>query len=156
MISWNLALIAVYAVPFTVAGAASKSLDPPKNAAEHKVGPAYTQAPQPELNPWAGKGIPSKNVFGAHYTHRDYHDGWNSTFGMSGHPDVVVSFDKQPGRYVFWHGVGYIPMLVSENGRWCSNECVRRGVVRRANGVNALVIWIEMNCREETTFEIGM
>ena len=29
-------------------------------------------------------------------------------------------------------------------------------VVRRANGVNALVIWIEMTCREETTFGIEM
>ncbi len=61
-------------------------------------------------------------TFGAHYTHLDFHDAWKSMFRMSGHPDVVVSFDKQPGRYVLWHGVGYIPMLVSENGRWYSNE----------------------------------
>ncbi len=63
---------------------------------------------------WAG--------FEAHYTHLDFHDGWKSMFRMSGHPDIVVSFDKLPGRYVLWHGAGYIPMLVSENGRWYSNE----------------------------------
>jgi hypothetical protein len=62
------------------------------------------------------------NAFGAHYTRLEFHDAWKSMFRMSGHPDVVVSFDKQPGRYVLWHGVGYIPMMVSENGRWYSNE----------------------------------
>ena len=41
---------------------------------------------------------------------------------MSGQPDIVVTFDKLPGRYVLWHGVGYIPMMVTENGRWYSNE----------------------------------
>ena len=60
--------------------------------------------------------------FGAHFTHLDYHPSWNNLFRMSGQPDIVVSFDKQPGRYVLWHGVGYIPMMVSENGRWYSNE----------------------------------
>jgi hypothetical protein len=60
--------------------------------------------------------------FGAHFTHLDYHPSWNNLFRMSGQPDIVVSFDRQPGRYVLWHGVGYIPMMVTENGRWYSNE----------------------------------
>jgi hypothetical protein len=62
------------------------------------------------------------NTFAAHYTHLPFEDSWNKMFRFSGHPDIVVSFDKMPCRYVFWHGVGYIPMLVSENGRWYSNE----------------------------------
>jgi hypothetical protein len=66
-------------------------------------------------------GAEYKN-FGAHFTHLDYHPSWNNLFRMSGQPDIVVSFDKQPGRYVLWHGVGYIPMMVTENGRWYSNE----------------------------------
>jgi hypothetical protein len=60
--------------------------------------------------------------FGPHFTHLDYHPSWNNLFRMSGQPDIVVSFDRQPGRYVLWHGVGYIPMMVTENGRWYSNE----------------------------------
>ena len=62
------------------------------------------------------------NTFAARYTHLPFEDSWNKMFRLSGHPDIVVSFDKMPCRYVFWHGVGYIPMLVSENGRWYSNE----------------------------------
>ncbi len=60
--------------------------------------------------------------FGSHFTHLKYHQSWNNLFRMSGQPDLVVTFDKQPGRYVLWHGVGYIPMMVTENGRWYSNE----------------------------------
>ncbi len=60
--------------------------------------------------------------FGARYAHLPYYECWNKMFRVSGHPDIVVSFDKMPCRYVLWHGVGYIPMLVSENGRWYSNE----------------------------------
>jgi len=60
--------------------------------------------------------------FGPHFTHLNYHPSWNNLFRMSGQPDIVVTFDKQPGRYVLWHGVGYIPMMVTENGRWYSNE----------------------------------
>jgi len=60
--------------------------------------------------------------FGARYAHLPYHESWNTMFRMCGHPDIVVSFDKMPCRFVLWHGVGYIPMLVSENGRWYSNE----------------------------------
>jgi hypothetical protein len=62
------------------------------------------------------------NTFAARYTHLPFHDSWDKMFRLSGHPDIVVSFDKMPCRYVFWHGAGYIPMLVSENGRWYSNE----------------------------------
>jgi len=62
------------------------------------------------------------NDFGARYTHLPYHESWNTMFRMCGHPDIVVSFDKMPCRFVLWHGVGYIPMLVTENGRWYSNE----------------------------------
>jgi hypothetical protein len=60
--------------------------------------------------------------FAAHYTHLRYHEAWDSLFRMSGHPDIVVTFDKLPVRYVLWHGVGYIPMMVTENGCWYSNE----------------------------------
>ncbi len=67
-------------------------------------------------------GDPGWKNFGAHYTNLKFHQGWDSMFRMSGQPDIVVTFDKQPGRYVLWHGVGYIPMMVTENGRWYSNE----------------------------------
>ena len=67
-------------------------------------------------------GSKSWNNFGARLTHLPFHEAWNRMFRLCGHPDLVVSFDKMPWRYVLWHGAGYIPMLVSENGRWYSNE----------------------------------
>ena len=60
--------------------------------------------------------------FGARYCHLNFHPSWDRMFRMCGHPDIVVTFDKQRARYVLWHGVGYIPMLVNENGFWYSNE----------------------------------
>lgn len=62
------------------------------------------------------------NDFAARYTRLRFHDAWDQMFRFSGHPDIVVTFDKLPCRYVFWHGANYIPMLVSENGRWYTNE----------------------------------
>jgi len=61
-------------------------------------------------------------TFGAHYCHMNFHPSWDRMFRMCGQPDIVVTFDKSPARYVLWHGVGYIPMLVNENGFWYSNE----------------------------------
>jgi hypothetical protein len=61
------------------------------------------------------------NNFAARYTHLPFHDAWYKMFRFSGHPDIVVSFDKMPVRFVLWRGANYIPMLVTENGRWYTN-----------------------------------
>ncbi|MCH7227026.1 LamG domain-containing protein [Haloferula sp. A504] len=91
-------------------------------------------APDPELPARLQKEMPdmerrilpageeSWKNFGARYTRLGYHEAWDSMFRMSGHPDVVVTFDKVPGRYVFWHGANYIPMMVNEKGHWYSNQ----------------------------------
>lgn len=60
--------------------------------------------------------------FGARHTRLRFHESADSMFRVSGHPDIVVTFDKLPGRYVFWHGAGYVPMMVNENGHWYSNQ----------------------------------
>ena len=60
--------------------------------------------------------------FGAYYTHLKFYDIWEGLFRFSEHPDVVVEFDKQPTSFVFWRGVGFITMMVNENGGWYSNE----------------------------------
>ena len=60
--------------------------------------------------------------FGAYYTHLKFYDTWEGMFRFSEHPDVVVEFDEQPTSFVFWRGVGFITMMVNENGGWYSNE----------------------------------
>ncbi|MHC4337285.1 MAG: LamG domain-containing protein, partial [Planctomycetota bacterium] len=67
----------------------------------------------------AGKGT---GKFGAYYAHLKFYETWDNLWRFSGHPDVVVEFDEQPSKFVFWRGVGYIPMMVNEKGQWYSNE----------------------------------
>ncbi len=63
-----------------------------------------------------------RKEFGAYYSHLKFYDVWDNLWRFSGHPDVVVGFDENPSKFVFWRGVGYIPMMVNENGMWYSNE----------------------------------
>ena len=67
----------------------------------------------------AGHGA---GTFGAYYAHLKFYETWDNIWRFSEHPDVVVEFDGQPTRFVFWRGVSYIPMMVNEKGHWYSNE----------------------------------
>jgi hypothetical protein len=60
--------------------------------------------------------------FGAYFTHLRFYDVWDNLWRFSEHPDVVVEFDTSPAKFVFWRGVGYIPMMVNDKGQWYSNE----------------------------------
>lgn len=60
--------------------------------------------------------------FGARYTHLEYYPSWDVLWRFGDYPDVVVSFDASPSRFVFWRGPGYIPMLVNDREQWYSNE----------------------------------
>jgi hypothetical protein len=106
--------VAVYPVALTQEQIASISAAFPLTE-ETRANPDMTRRVLPT-------GDPQWNNFAARYTRLRFHDAWDQMFRFSGHPDIVVSFDKIPVRYVFWHGANYIPMLVSENGRWYSNE----------------------------------
>jgi hypothetical protein len=63
-----------------------------------------------------------RNEFGGYYTRLDFYDTWDNLWRFGDHPDVVVEFDKTPGKFVFWRGVGYIPMMVNDKGHWYTNE----------------------------------
>jgi hypothetical protein len=67
----------------------------------------------------AGKGA---SQFGAYYAHLKFYETWDNLWRFSEHPDVVVEFEELPTKFVFWRGVGYIPMMVNEKGQWYSNE----------------------------------
>jgi hypothetical protein len=64
----------------------------------------------------------NRGEFGAYFTHLKFYDVWDNLWRFSDHPDVVVEFDTSPAKFVFWRGVGYIPMMVNEKGQWYSNE----------------------------------
>ena len=35
---------------------------------------------------------------------------------------MIVNFDNNETKWVFWRGLGFVPSIVSENGAWFSNE----------------------------------
>lgn len=47
---------------------------------------------------------------------------WNENWQVQDHPDVVVNFDNNKTKWVFWRGLSYVPSMVSENGAWFTNE----------------------------------
>jgi hypothetical protein len=63
-----------------------------------------------------------RQEFGSYYTHLKFYDVWDNLWRFSEDPDVVVGFDTSPAKFVFWRGVGYIPMMVNDKGQWYSNE----------------------------------
>ena len=76
----------------------------------------------PDIPPRVLPTGPSTGKFGAHFTNLEFYDTWDGLFRFGPHPDVVVEFDKSPSRFVFWRGMGFIPMLVNKKGHWYSNE----------------------------------
>jgi hypothetical protein len=60
--------------------------------------------------------------FGAFYTTLKYYDAWDAQWRVGENADVVVRFDQNPCRFVFWRGTSYIPHWVTENGVWYDNE----------------------------------
>jgi hypothetical protein len=58
----------------------------------------------------------NRGEFGAYFTHLKFYGRFSE------HPDVVVEFDTSPAKFIFWRGVGHIPMMVNDKGQWYSNE----------------------------------
>jgi hypothetical protein len=78
--------------------------------------------PSPDIPPRVLPAGPATGTFGARFTHLDYYDTWDGLFRFGPHPDVVVEFDKNPTRFVFWRGTSFVPMLVNDKEHWYSNE----------------------------------
>jgi hypothetical protein len=67
-------------------------------------------------------GAGGKGKFGAYYTRLEYYDAWDRRWRVGNHPDVVVRFEDEDYRFVFWRGTNYIPCWVSAEGIWYTNE----------------------------------
>ncbi len=60
--------------------------------------------------------------FGAYYTKLDYFPGWDNLWPVDDDPDIVVCFDNNPARLIFWRGIRYGPSWVSENENWMTDQ----------------------------------
>lgn len=93
----------------------------PDEAIAREVASAVRPAPKlPARKLPAGPG--GRGAFGAHYTHLRYYDAWDRRWRVGDHPDVVVRFEHEDYRFVFWRGTNYIPCWVSAEGIWYTNE----------------------------------
>lgn len=60
--------------------------------------------------------------FGAYYTKLQYYPGWDNLWPVDQDPDIVVCFDKNPAKLIFWRGIRYGPAWVSENEKWMTDQ----------------------------------
>ncbi len=60
--------------------------------------------------------------FGAYYTKLKYYPGWDTLWPVDQDPDIVVCFDNNPSKLIFWRGIRYGPGWVSENENWMSDQ----------------------------------
>ena len=67
-------------------------------------------------------GPAGKGRFGAFYTKLSYYDAWDRQWRVGDHSDIVVRFDDEDYRFIFWRGTNYIPCWATGNGIWYTNE----------------------------------
>ncbi|WP_430932124.1 LamG domain-containing protein [Saccharicrinis sp. 156] len=62
------------------------------------------------------------NRFGAFYTKLNYYPGWDLLWPVDQDPDIVVCFENNPVKFIFWRGIRYGPCWVSENENWMADQ----------------------------------
>ena len=65
--------------------------------------------------------------FGAYYTKLKYYEEWDALWPVGPHADIVVQFDNSPIRVVFWRGIRYSPVWVTENDIWMADQSAETG-----------------------------
>jgi hypothetical protein len=56
-----------------------------------------------------------------------FYPEWDALWRVADHPDIVVNFDEGAYKMVFWRGTNYNMNLVTENGRWVSDQSAEEG-----------------------------
>ena len=87
-----------------------------------KIFKLYDETKTPDLQTRILPTGENRNTFGAYYSNLKFYDNWDNMWRFSDHSDIVVEFDNNPSKFIFWKGVSYIPMLVNERNFWYSNE----------------------------------
>jgi Concanavalin A-like lectin/glucanases superfamily len=90
------------------------------------IAAAFAATSVPETAAIAERRFPTEGTgpgrFGAFYTHLKYYDAWDRRWRVGDHPDVVVRFDEEAYRFVFWRGTNYVPCWATAEGIWYTNE----------------------------------
>ena len=71
--------------------------------------------------------IPNSGRFAANYTRLKYYPEWDRLWPVGDDMDVVVQFDENPAKLVFWRGTRYSACWLTENGRWMADQSRETG-----------------------------
>jgi hypothetical protein len=63
-----------------------------------------------------------KMEFGAYYDFLKFYDSWENLWRTGKHADVIVEFEANPSKFIFWRGLSYIEMMANELNQFYSNE----------------------------------
>ena len=86
--------------------------------------------------------------FGAYSTRLTYTPEWDGPWPVSEVADVVVRFDNEEPRFVFWRGTSYIPCWATYDGAWFTNEFFER----RGGPVSGTVSMVEPMSDKQTRY----
>jgi len=73
-------------------------------------------------------GSPQPGPFGAYYTKLMFNDKFDPSYRMGEHADVVVQFEDNAHRFVFWRGTNYQPHWAGDYSETLENPHVSQGV----------------------------
>jgi len=85
--------------------------------------------------------------FGAIYKKLKYTLEWDKPWRVGEDTDVVVQFDDDSHRLVFWRGTSYIPCWVNDAGKWYTNEFVERRGWHSPNTQGSVEPMSDKQCR---------
>ncbi|MHC4157294.1 MAG: hypothetical protein ACYST6_20605, partial [Planctomycetota bacterium] len=76
-------------------------------------------------------GSPESGPFGAYYTNLRFNNRYDELWRVGDHTDVVVQFDDNTHRFVFWRGTNYGPHWASDTdettySNWYGTQFVER------------------------------
>jgi len=65
---------------------------------------------------------PGSGKFEANYTHLRYYETWDNLSRFGKHCVIVVEFDENPTRFIFWRGMSFIPQITNPENQWYNNQ----------------------------------
>lgn len=105
---------------------------------------AHTPDPDTRRLPTGPRG---SAAFGAYSTRLNDTPQWERQWPVSEVADVVVRFDDQEPRFVFWRGTSYIPCWATYDGAWFTNEFFERRGGAESGTVSMVEPMSDKQCR---------
>ncbi|MEM8567775.1 MAG: LamG domain-containing protein [Bacteroidota bacterium] len=66
--------------------------------------------------------LPRKKGFKATYDRLSLYPTWDKLWRVGDYPDIIVHFENNPSKLVFWRGTSYGPFYVTENNKWIGDQ----------------------------------